>query len=113
MVVAIPPRNRSREHVAGGENSTQVQTAWVGGTTPLPRPFAVEVTAARPPAGLTLTLAGLWWDAKGDWTRAHESAQQDEGILSVAGTRTRSSDCRAGETALTSLPMSVIAIAIL
>lgn len=23
-------------------------------------------------------LAGLWWDAKGDWTRAHESAQQDE-----------------------------------
>lgn len=23
-------------------------------------------------------LAGLWWDAKGDWTRAHETAQQDE-----------------------------------
>jgi hypothetical protein len=23
-------------------------------------------------------LAGLWWDAKGDWTRAHESAQQNE-----------------------------------
>ncbi len=23
--------------------------------------------------------AGLWWDAKDDWTRAHESAQQDEG----------------------------------
>jgi hypothetical protein len=20
-----------------------------------------------------------WWDAKGDWTKAHESAQQDEG----------------------------------
>jgi hypothetical protein len=20
-----------------------------------------------------------WWDAKGDWTRAHESAQEDEG----------------------------------
>jgi hypothetical protein len=33
-----------------------------------------------PPAGLTLALTGLWWDAKGDWTRAHESAQQDEGI---------------------------------
>jgi hypothetical protein len=58
---------------------TQVQTAWVGGTTPLPRPFAVEVTAASPPAGLTPALAGLWGDAKGDWTRAHESAQQDEG----------------------------------
>ena len=24
-------------------------------------------------------LTGLWWDAKGDWARAHESAQQDEG----------------------------------
>jgi hypothetical protein len=23
---------------------------------------------------------GLWWDGKGDWTRAHESAQRDEGI---------------------------------
>ena len=33
----------------------------------------------EPPAALTLALAGLWWDAKGDWTRAHESAQQDEG----------------------------------
>jgi len=29
--------------------------------------------------GTHLALAGLWWDAKGDWTRAHESAQQDEG----------------------------------
>jgi hypothetical protein len=26
-----------------------------------------------------VALAGLWWDAKGDWKRAHESAQQDEG----------------------------------
>jgi hypothetical protein len=25
-------------------------------------------------------LLGLWWDAKGDWKRAHESAQQDEGL---------------------------------
>ncbi len=40
----------------------------------------VTLTATEPPAGLTLALAGLWWDAKGDWTRAHESAQQDEGV---------------------------------
>ena len=33
----------------------------------------------QPPANLSVALAGLWWDAKGDWTRAHESAQQDEG----------------------------------
>jgi len=41
--------------------------------------FRKSLTAAEPPAGLTLALAGLWWDSKGDWTRAHESAQQDEG----------------------------------
>ena len=41
--------------------------------------FRQSLTAPEPPAGLTLALAGLWWDAKGDWTRAHESARQDEG----------------------------------
>jgi hypothetical protein len=41
--------------------------------------FRQSLTATEPPAGLTHALAGLWWDAKGDWTRAHESAQQDEG----------------------------------
>jgi hypothetical protein len=38
-----------------------------------------SLSAAEPPAGSTLALAGLWWDAKGDWKQAHESAQQDEG----------------------------------
>src|SRR5438477_5319464 len=33
-------------------------------------------------------LSGLWWDAKGDWTRAHESAQQDEGPAGAWYTRT-------------------------
>jgi len=42
--------------------------------------FRKSLTATKPPAGLTLALAGLWWDAKGDWTRAHEFAQQDEGV---------------------------------
>ncbi len=32
----------------------------------------------EPPGDLSLALAGLWWDAKGSWKRAHESAQQDE-----------------------------------
>ena len=32
-----------------------------------------------PPAGIGFALTGLWWDAKGDWTKAHESAQQDDG----------------------------------
>ena len=42
--------------------------------------FRKSLTQAKPPAGLSLALTGLWWDAKGDWTRAHESAQQDEGV---------------------------------
>ena len=41
--------------------------------------FSESLAGSEPPAGLTLSLVGLWWDAKGDWTRAHESAQQDEG----------------------------------
>jgi hypothetical protein len=42
--------------------------------------FRNSLTAPEPPAELTHALAGLWWDGKGDWKRAHESAQQDEGI---------------------------------
>lgn len=41
--------------------------------------FRQSLTATAPLAGLTPALAGLWWDGKGDWKRAHESAQQDEG----------------------------------
>jgi len=41
--------------------------------------FCESLTAAHPPADLTPALAGLWWDAKGDWRQAHETAQEDEG----------------------------------
>ena len=36
------------------------------------------------PAGSTPALAALWWDGRGDWEQAHNSAQQDE---SSAGAR--------------------------
>ena len=36
--------------------------------------FRQSLTATEPPTGLTHALAGLWWDGKGAWTRAHESA---------------------------------------
>lgn len=41
--------------------------------------FRDSLALSSPPAGLSLAVVGLWWDAKGDWTKAHESAQQDEG----------------------------------
>ena len=41
--------------------------------------FRASLRGQSPPPELNLALAGLWWDAKGDWTKAHESAQQDEG----------------------------------
>lgn len=40
--------------------------------------FRESLAAKEPPSGLSYALGGLWWDAKGNWTRAHESAQQDE-----------------------------------
>jgi hypothetical protein len=41
--------------------------------------FRDSVRSHPAPQNLTCALSGLWWDAKGDWIRAHESAQQDEG----------------------------------
>ena len=49
--------------------------------------FRQSLTATEPPARLTHALAGLWWDAKGDWKRAHDSAQQDAGIEGCGFTR--------------------------
>ena len=41
--------------------------------------FRNSLREPAPTTELSHALAGLWWDAKGDWKRAHESAQQDEG----------------------------------
>jgi hypothetical protein len=38
-----------------------------------------SVAGAEPPAGLTPALAALWWDAKGDWERAHALIMDEEG----------------------------------
>lgn len=40
--------------------------------------FRRSLTATEPPPGLSDALFALWWDAKGDWERAHESAQEDK-----------------------------------
>ena len=36
--------------------------------------FRKSLDSSEPPAGLTHALAGLWWDAKGDWASRNESA---------------------------------------
>lgn len=41
--------------------------------------FRNSLRLDRPPDGLDLPLAALWWDGKGDWTKAHNCAQQNEG----------------------------------
>ena len=33
--------------------------------------FLGSLGEPNPPAGLPVTLEALWWDAKGDWARAH------------------------------------------
>ena len=41
--------------------------------------FRRSLNDSNPPAGLTLPLTGLWWDAKENWAKGHEAAQRDEG----------------------------------
>jgi len=41
--------------------------------------FQQSLGAKEPPSELTSALAGLWWDATGDWAHAHESVQQANG----------------------------------
>jgi hypothetical protein len=41
--------------------------------------FHATVSQPMPPEGISLALQTLWWDAKGDWQRAHACAQEDEG----------------------------------
>jgi len=40
--------------------------------------FKDSIVGAKPPAGLGHALDALWWDAKGDWDKAHKSAQKVE-----------------------------------
>ena len=40
--------------------------------------FRSSLTDTQPLAGMSLALQALWWDAKGEWDRSHECAQQRE-----------------------------------
>jgi hypothetical protein len=40
--------------------------------------FRTSLAEKEPPAALSVPLAALWWDAKGDWTRAHDLVDELE-----------------------------------
>jgi hypothetical protein len=46
--------------------------------------FRASTSLAAPPADLSLPLQALWWDAKGDWNKAHECAQADHGATGAS-----------------------------
>lgn len=43
--------------------------------------FRRSLTDATPPAGLGHALQSLWFEAKGDWTRAHDILQDDSSAV--------------------------------
>ncbi len=44
-----------------------------------PAAFRESLSETAPPTGASAALRALWWDAKGDWDRAHDAAQSDDG----------------------------------
>jgi hypothetical protein len=43
-----------------------------------PSEFESALSLAAPPDGISAPLAALWWDAKGDWARAHSLVDELE-----------------------------------
>jgi hypothetical protein len=41
--------------------------------------FRQSLNGTQPPANANLITQALWWDAKGDWGKAHECVQALEG----------------------------------
>jgi hypothetical protein len=46
--------------------------------------FRASVAADAPSPSISLPLQALWWDAKGDWGKAHACAQADPGPVAAA-----------------------------
>jgi len=40
--------------------------------------FKASIQEDAPPVNISAALQALWWDAKGDWKRAHELAQSQK-----------------------------------
>jgi hypothetical protein len=50
---------------------------------PIMQPFEASLAEAAPPSGLAPALEALWWDAKGDWEKAHRCVQAGGGDASA------------------------------
>jgi hypothetical protein len=46
--------------------------------------FRASLTGEEPPGGLTAPVEALWWDAKGDWARAHGLVDELESAEGMA-----------------------------
>jgi len=46
--------------------------------------FKASLSGNEPPSTLTILLTALWWDAKGDWPRAHSMVDELESIEAMA-----------------------------
>jgi hypothetical protein len=46
--------------------------------------FRASVAGEEPPEGLSAPLKALWWDAKGDWPRAHALVDALESLEGMA-----------------------------
>lgn len=46
--------------------------------------FTASLVQQEPPSAWSAPLAALWWDAKGDWTRAHALVDELETIDGMA-----------------------------
>src|SRR3974390_1329319 len=44
-----------------------------------PAEFKRSLAKAKPPAGISPALVGLWWAGKDDWNRAHKVVMSEEG----------------------------------
>ena len=46
--------------------------------------FRDSLAGTAPPPELPAAVAGLWWDAKGNWDRAHDCAQAQDDAAGAA-----------------------------
>jgi len=49
-----------------------------------PNEFHASLASAQPPSALSAPLSALWWDKKGDWSRAHSLVDELDSTEAMA-----------------------------